>query len=95
MMPCSLLSSAAPLRSVSFVFTRLTTTSPLAIEALLIQMSYSYSCRELVYRKKSLKGTSKKLKIYVATKADQKAVKKQLKKAGNKKAKVKVGYRLK
>ncbi len=40
--------------------------------------------------KNSLKGTNKKLKIFVKTKADQKAVKKQLKKAGNKKAKVKV-----
>ncbi len=41
-------------------------------------------------RKNCLKGTSKKLKIYVRTKADKKAVKKQLKKAGNRYAKVKI-----
>lgn len=41
-------------------------------------------------RKNCLKGTSKKLKIYVRTKADKKAVKKQLKKAGNRFAKVKI-----
>ncbi len=38
--------------------------------------------------KNSLKGTSKKLVISVSSKAEKKALKKQLKKAGNKKAKV-------
>ena len=49
---------------------------------------------KIVLGKNCLKGTSKKLIIGVETKADKKAVKKQLKKAGNKKAKVKVGYRM-
>ncbi len=40
--------------------------------------------------KNSLKGTSKDLVIRVSSKADKKAVKKQLKKAGNPKAKVKI-----
>ena len=42
----------------------------------------------IVLGKNCLKGTSRKLVITVANKADKKAVKKQLKKAGNKKAKV-------
>jgi hypothetical protein len=45
---------------------------------------------KIVLEKNCLKGTSKKLKIYVQNKKDKKAVSKQLKKAGNKKAKVKV-----
>jgi hypothetical protein len=38
--------------------------------------------------KNSLKGTSKELVISVSSKAEKKALRKQLKKAGNKKAKV-------
>ena len=45
---------------------------------------------EIELGKNCLKGTSKKLVITVSSKADKKAVKKQLKKAGNPKAKVKV-----
>jgi hypothetical protein len=44
----------------------------------------------IVFGKNALKWTSKNLVIRVSTKADKKAVKKQLKKAGNTKAKVKV-----
>ena len=49
---------------------------------------------KITLEKNCLKGTSKKLTIEVETKADKKAVKKQLKKAGNKHARVKVGYRM-
>ncbi len=45
---------------------------------------------KISFGKNSLKKTSKKLTILVKSKTDQKAVKKQLKKAGAKKAKVKV-----